>query len=271
MQRLGSHTGFGHLAHDDTAIVSSAANWTIDPTSGIACPANQDEVAALLSAAGLGSTFAATDFSAIYNCQDASTQLTDTGPSGINLGEYAAGVRKYHQTQPGWARFAVHTAKDTSGGWGSTSNSLPDLTTTSAMMLVFAETVAGHTNHREAARIGDFMGFRITAGTTPRFQTTVDATTIVLADPSTPIPLGVVHPFLIRHDITNSRQSGYTDYEKINSPWDAITSSVKRLLIGSGAEIHAVWACLVTGASAERNDSDNKALLQAFNWNVTWS
>ena len=231
--------------------------WTEDATSGFAMPRTLAEWQRLLASASLtGDPLECWDFSA------ASGNITGL-LAGLNLTATAgAPALEYQQTVAGWdaSKWAGPSGDNSSGKFESTSASLPDVSTTSALLGAYVYQAAAPAATREflALGVGVRMAARIT--NTPRFQGN-NGTNAATGGVD---PTGSVQFVIIEINRALSRTAVYTMAEKIVPTWAATMTGKRALLGGAGANAPRLWyryAFEFSGAAAERSQADIKTLM----------
>ncbi len=227
-----------------------------DATSGIYLPAT----AAQWTSLGL------TAPSSLYLCQDAATPLADA-IGAVTLAAGGTGL-SYQTAVSGWTQKATQTTNGTAGRWATTSATLPDLSTTSCLMLVYALPLTPG-----ATRGGMNMG---TTEAAIGFQTGPVTRHISGANATAGVgdPTLAVHPFVIKFDRTNTIQTNYSDLEKVSPTFSTLVTGKRWSLGGEGTitdQVQFLFAARWDGAAAEMSDATVKSMLQKLGWTIPWS
>lgn len=229
---------------------------TSDATSGKYVPISAAEYTAL----GLSTP------ASIWLMQEAIGDLADSVGS-ITL--TANNSPAYQQSVSGWTRKAVKLTDGTANqNFGSSAAGLPDISTTSALLLLYAE----------VSTIGSTRGVALLGTTTAELRalTTPSYRMVSGGNLSTGVsnPTGAVRPIVIKVDRTNSACVAYTDQEKLAPTFDAAMTG-KQLVVGytggTPPTVAYLYGALFTGAAAEKSDAQVKAMLQTLGWTIPWS
>lgn len=245
-----------------TSVTISSVAWTVDPTANLAFPANATEWTAFISGNSLTNW---SNPNSLYNAQDAAPPLGDTiGSTTLPL-VGAGGL--YQQAVPGLTRKGAALTEGTSGGFKSTSASLPDISVTSCLKLawIFFPSSAPAAN-RFVMIVGTNVSIQWTTAKKIIGSSGSNSTT------GTATYSSVLEPCIIKENHTGLVTAIYTSQEKIIPTHGAATG--KQINLGSGGAAAGVtypYAARWDGAAAERSDVDVKALLQAFGKTVPWS
>ena len=247
--RVGPAVGVG-------ADPTSAAGASRDAASGIYVPATSSEWSSLgLTAPGN-----------LWLCQESSGNLADSIGS-ISL--TAVNGPTYQQSVSGWTRKAVSTTDGTANqNFGSTAAALPDIATTSAMLLMYAQvTTIGAT--RGSCLLGTTTTAELRALTTPAYRMLSGANLATGASN----PTGSVRPIVVKIDRTGSTCKAYTNQE-IMAPTFSSGMTGKQVMLGySGGAPPTqliVYAALWQGSAAERTDAQVRSMLQSLGWTIPW-
>ena len=237
---------------------------TKDATSGIYTPATLAEWTTTMAAAGISSG----NPSLLWLLQEASGSVADsigtfTGTAGGTGATYANAVT-------GWSRKGVGTTGDNQTAfWNNNSASLPSLATQSQLALVYAIVTSAPAANRDLFHMANttVIAGGITSANHPRIA--AGATTAI----GTSDAHGVVKPWVLKHDHTNSAQVLYTDTEKLPVTFTALSGQVFRVGGGAATAPAAVWlyACSFFLGAAELTDAQVKKLLQTLGWTVAWT
>lgn len=238
-----------------------------DASSNVYAPASAAQWTQALGVAGITTG----NPSGLWLLQEAAGDAADSIGSFTLTG---GGGRTYQQAMPGWTRVGVKTTSGGQGNFKSTSASLPDISTTSALLLLYVGTVAAVATTRTLAQLGaTFDG-----DTSARLNASEQ---IILARAGTETPGAsvfcdaTVRPVVIKVDRTNNASAVYTDQEKITG---VAAGAGKTVMIGadnaiswdSDALTYMFGALFVAGA-AEMTDAKVKTLLQTLGWTIPWS
>lgn len=241
-----------------------------DATSLVRCPASATEWSDLVAYhVAIGTTnFPATFVpSFLWLCQEASGNLADT-IGGVTL--TANNAPSYSNVVAGWTRVAVGTADGTANQrFASTSASLPDLSTTSALFIGLIAITATPGGVRGVFDLGTTVTeARVT--TTPTARLISGANT---ASGANTLNTGV-KPWCNRFNQTDDTNSLFTDTEKITPTFGATVTGKGVRIGGTGGAAPSaaryLYAVETVGASAELTDAGLKAVLQAMGLTITW-
>jgi hypothetical protein len=202
----------------------------------------------------------------LWLCQEASGNLADSigalpltplnGPS-------------YQQAVAGWTRLGAAIADVTTQRFVLQSGVGPNPGTTSQLWIAYIDVTATPGATRRLWGLGGTTPCDARITNAPVCRLTVDAAS---ADGTANPVGGGVRPYVVLYDRTNSRAVLYTDQEKIVGTYAAgVNDGNKGLGPATGPSAAMVWACLFTGAAAEKSDAQVKSLLQALGWAVPWT
>jgi hypothetical protein len=181
----------------------------------------------------------------------------------------AGSGQSYQQATSGWDRDAVALADNSAGYWYSNSTSLPDLSATSALLLLYWQPPASNpVAVRRVANIGT-TGLIAQLDTAGKVKTFHGANTATGANAVTG---GGVIPLVLKSDHTNSEAAVYLLDERIAPAWGTVTG--KQVLLGGTSAAAAskfLLGALLTGSSAELSHAQVKTLLQTLNWNPSFA
>ncbi len=243
--------------------VSSGVTWTVDATSGKACPADSTEWAALIASLGLTGVVAVPN--SVWLCQETSGDLADS-VGLLTLPD--VGSPLYDQSVTGWARKGVGFDVGSTDAFAAGAGVGPDPSATSSRWLWFALVTTPATTRRLMS-VGGAAGttdFALEVTSTPRPQVNLMATTAV----GGAAPDGLAS---LLYDRTNSLSVGYTDTEKISITYNAgVTDGVKGIGGGVVAAVAAsvVYGCMWHGAEAEFAEASYRTLLEGMGWGIGW-
>jgi hypothetical protein len=233
---------------------------TRDTASGKYVPLTQVEWNTVFSVAGVSAKTLAHS----WGFQDASGNAVAT--TGTNL--TAAGTITYQQAVAGWTRTAQRFAADVLAGQRFAAGTGPNPATQSTLWMCYTQL-----STPSAGRI--FMGTNgavndvLLISAVPRLQLTVNAVNTTGVNNLT----GVVRPFAIQHDRTNSVDAAYSDQEKLVGTFAAsVNDGTKGFGPGAAAppmDILAGWTW--QAANAEWTPAELKAVWQTLNWTIPWT
>lgn len=244
--------------------VSRGLSWSRDATSNKGVPANAAEWTALLASAGVSTG----NPSIVWGMQVASGNLTDS--IGSFTGTAAGTGITYSSAVPGWTRVGITTTEAATGVFTNTDSGLPDLSTTSILVLSYCKINSAPGTFRNIHGAGtspNLMGF-VKSG--PELQVFANASGSTLSGVD---PTGQVRPFVLQHNITSSSQGWYTDQEKLNNIFSAVTGKSVQVCGGANGAADAtnLYTAVFFGAAAEMSQSQIKAVLVALGWSPPWS
>lgn len=228
-----------------------------DATSNIFVPANAAEWATLMTNAGL----ATGNPSLLWLAQEATGSLADS--IGTFTATLAGGPPTYQQAVAGWSRKGISGTDGGSGVFSNTDAGLPDLTTQSILVMLYA-TMTAPVSARGVTDVGAALISGANLTTNPFLQCSAGSTTNGASNPT-----GAVRPVLLLHDQTNNRAATFSDQEKIIAAKRATTG--KRIRILNSYLGSFVYACAFFGSAAELSDAQVKTLLQTLGWTIPWS
>jgi len=259
----------GRASSTSSNVVVSSAAWAIDATSSKARPADATEFTAFLTA-NSGTLSAWSNPTSIYTCQDAATPIDD------KIGAFDLAISglgdAYQQAITGWDTDACTLTDGTTAGWRSLSASLPDLASSSCLLIAYVRMpAAAPAGTRILALMGGVTSANVRlVGGTGVFGTVSGANA---ASGATNMAGAGVIPVALKVDRTGSVQRAYSLDEKL-SPTFSASLTGKSVYLGSNGAAAAVgylWAARWDGATAERSDAEIKALLQALAWAPSWT
>jgi hypothetical protein len=225
-----------------------------DAASNKYVPANPTQWATTTTIAGVPS------ISLGWDMQDVAGSLA---PSVGAISLASEGSRQaYRQAIAGWTRLGVQSLAD---GWLTSDASLPDISTTDTVALVYAkQNIAGATNvdMTWVGALATAAKARVTLA--KKIQALSGATTGVAGASD---PTGSIRPYVININATTITL--YTDQEKVTVAKGAASGKglyVVGGLLGDDATftLAGLWAATMT-------DAQVKSLLQTLNWTIPWS
>lgn len=233
--------------------------FSIDATSKRAVPANAAEWANFLSLVGLSAHSAPSDLWLMQDVPNASSAADAIG--GISL---AASGGAFSTPLSGWSRVGWANATDgTNNRLISTSASLPDPTTTSAMLLAYIAIQSTPAASRQVMLACGNASSVFANVTTNPFPQLTDVSNVGTGTHALDTN---VHPWIVKYDHTNSVSKFYNDLETVSATFAA--GSGKALSFGFGANnAPAMWigyAALFTGSNAEWSDADIATLISSL-------
>ncbi|HEY1554783.1 MAG TPA: hypothetical protein VGF94_08115 [Kofleriaceae bacterium] len=236
------------------------AGVTRDAASGIYCPANATEWAAVLAVAAIASGGP----SNLYLMQDASGALADAIGSAPMT---AAGTASYQQTKSGWSRFAITSADASTVKFSTTA--LPDPATSSCLVIgyMFFPSIPASTRNP------------IVVGTVTSSSMRITATSKVLAVSSgnqvtsaSTYMDGAVRALAFRYNVTAGSLVVFTDSEKLSPTFVAASGQLLDLFSSGTAGAEGwLYAAVFTGSAAELSDAQLKTLEHTLGFSPTWS
>ena len=251
------------ISADPLGTAFSLATVAKDATSNIYCPASAAQWTQALGVAGIGS---GGPFG-LWLCQEASGNLADS------IGSFTltvAGAPTYQNAIAGWTRKALHTTDGGSQGWSTTSASLPNIGSTSCLLLIYLNLTANPAATHIAAVQGTTTSkVEFTSSSVPVITSAGNSQTGSTAVTTTVVPV------VQKVDRTNSVVTLYTLADKITPTFSGTMTGQKLLLgtdVGSGGSpVSYLYAAAFQGAAAELSDARVKSLLQTLGWSPTWS
>lgn len=256
--RLGSRFLFPGPALYPADDEGSSGFTTFDLAAGRGTPASPAEWAA----AG----FPAPDY--YYLCQEASGALIDTGNLGAGKNLSSAGSTAFQQAIAGWTRKAVGNQ-----GLGTAANfqnaTMDNINATSVAWFALLQFVAPTTGNDRLFWGGASANSlqSVSASAVQRLRTGANAANGALSH------VGSVHPHFGVYSLTGSRNTLYSDIEKVNVTFAASAGSTLELVTGT-TDVTLVNQCLLLAGWRGTNadfwtDTTVKAALQAQAWPVS--
>lgn len=254
---------------DDTVIASAGAAWTIDASSGKACPEDANEWSAFMSSLGMGSKVP----SHVWGCQDAASPLTDS-IGGSPMASWGTPSLTYQQSSPGWSRVAAYNPA-AGGGWST--NTAVDPSATSVAMLVYAR-IASASSNRTICYIN--MGTGANVDTIAAFVYGTIGMKAMCDGVETLNSVShhddTVHPWLLVYNRTAGTCTLYTDKGVVSTTYTAdIVPNAMGLARGgqwSSPNAYFLYACAWEGAAAEFTPSEARALIDGLGFPTSgWS
>lgn len=245
---------------------SAIAGVTRDASSGIYCPASAGEWTLLMAAAGL----ATGNPSALYLCQEASGNLADSIGT-FTLTASGTGL-SYQQTVGGWARKAINTTEAATGAFINTDAGLPDISTTSALILGYIKpTTTGTTRAllgMGAAATPIAVERLLTSGF-PRLRCGATLVSGVGGDPTTQ-----VRPWTAQINRTATLATVTDELEKVTTA-TLSTATGKQATLGNlfvtDSTCSYLYAAIFFGAAAELSSAQLKTLLTTLGFAPAFS
>lgn len=243
------------------ATTGSMSSVTLDAGANKYVPSSAAEWTTTLAVAGIASGGP----SNLYLCQEASGTLADS-IGAAPLTQSGAG-HLYQQVTSPWTRLGLRTIDGTVGQKWLNSTTSPNPNTVSTLWLAYiAFPAVAPAAARDLIANQAALDCRVTAA--GKFNVLNGASSVGTAN-----PLGASHPVVVKHDITNSVFTGYTEQEKVVGTY-AVNSSNPMLALGgqttAAADAGYVYVAEFSGAAAELSDAQVKTLLQTLNWTVLW-
>jgi len=237
-----------------------------DATSGKYMPASSAQWTTTMAAAGIGSG----NPSLLWLGQEASGNLADS------IGAFAgtANITAYQQAVAGWAAKAFTLGAGAIANVVTTSASLPDISTTSCLMLGYVLFPASASTNLSVVTMGTTFGAQAFANlnATPKLVGGADPNTVA----GTANPFGGVHPLVVQVNRGGSAAVICTEQEKL-TPTLAANPAGKKLWLGGDSS--QTWAAAGTGhlytaaffgTAAELSVAQLRTLLQTLGWSVAW-
>ncbi len=244
-----------------TSIVVTTT-WAVDGTSGKALPRNVGEWTALMAAAGIVKG----NPSLLWNLGQAGGIAVDA------IGTFNGGITgsgmTFRQTVSGWTTKGVAFADSANGTFVNTDAGLPDLSTTSLLVIGYA-VVSAPTANLALYKVGTTTNIRAFIRTgTVRTQIAHGANSVT----GTVVPTGQVRPFVMRHDKTAGTAMFATDQEKLAPTFSATVTGKSIQIADASLSVPATHIMLVAffGAAAEMTDAEVKTLLTTMGWTIPW-
>ena len=231
---------------------------TRDALSGWYCPASAAEWTELLAGTGIGNP------SNLWGCQDASGNLTDAIGTAPLVPTGVLADLSYEVVIPGWSRFAAQVNTDgVNARWASTDASLPNISTTSAFLLVYWVGPQLPINAtREISKVGGSSGGQLrTSGGKTLLVTLSGGNTAS----GTALLTNSVQLIGIRINRTNSTVSANDLFEQISPTFAAGMTGVGVYLGGNSGDALSgiqgfLMAALWSGSNAELTDAQLQQL-----------
>jgi hypothetical protein len=248
---------------------TSMAGVAQDATSGKFLPANTTQWNTTMAAAGLSSG----NPSALHLLQEASGNPADAIGS-ITL--TASGTLAYQQAASGWSTKGIGTSTGVAGLMQSVSASLPNISTTSMLALVYALVPATAATFRSLFQFGPTFGSQAAAlignSTNKKLRGVADPNFVDGVDDAS----AVVRPFVLKVNRTGAAAALYSDAEKL-APTLTATPTGKGYALGGDNTMSFfpdaftfLYSAVFFGAAAELSDAQVRTLLQTLGWMVAW-
>lgn len=261
---LGASDIGDHLARRGFGSLS----WDYDATSNKPVPSSSTQWIAFLRAMGLADV-AVPD--ALWLLQETSGNPVDS-IGGFTLTATAGSpALAYSQVITGWSRTGIGPSGDNSSGkLENTNTGLPDVLTSSILVVGLIVLQATPAATREFLAVGTTIRMAARLNATPTLQGNNGTNAATGASN----PTAAVRPFALLIDRTNSVTAVYTDQEKVVPTW-ATTMTGKRVLLG-GAGANApqcayIYACAFFGTNAELGATRIKRLIKALGYAASWT
>lgn len=253
------YPGYAHFArrgrHDPLAKV------TKDATSGKYWPSSLTEWNTLLAVAGDTSG----PPSLLWNLQETGTPSTVADSIGAFTGTVTAGspALAFGQAVAGWSRKAVVSADSTTGNITTTSTGLPDLSTTSMLVLAYVQPA-------KPSAIRNLISIGTTTLVTGVFASAVPSLNNGSSFPGTHDATGQVEPWWLQNNVTGTTQALYTLDDHIAATYNARAGKSLRMFSTPPAT-SVLGLAVFTGAAAEKSSATIKAITRTLAWAPTWS
>lgn len=246
----------------------SMAGVAQDATSGKYLPATAGQWTQTLTVAGIGSSGP----SAIHLLQDPSGNPADV------LGTFpltASGTLAYLQAVTGWAAKGIKTSSGVAGIMQTVSASLPDISTTSMLALVYVLLPGAAATTRSYVTFGPGFGFQAACNYTSGTQKAVcldGANTATGVDD----PTSTVRPLLLQIDRTHNVVELCTNLERITPTFATGPTGKAYILGGDNGQTNFpdtaifLYSALFVGSAAELTVSNKRSLLQTLGWSIPW-
>lgn len=250
------------LGSSNDGVSDPMAGVSRDATSLIYCPASSAEWLTTLAAAGLSSAFAP---SSLYLLQEAAGNPADSIAARTLT---RTGVVTYQDPTTGWSRLGIAWADGGNATLLNADASLPDVSTTSHMLLAYVDMPTAAPG---VARAFGGVGTTMTAArisTTPRVQVVAGATANGIAN-----PVNAARPLLIQVNRTAGTATVSTDQEEVST---VNLTGVTGQRIGWGGvgvltpNMTLMYLASFEGAAAEMSTAQKRALLQRLGYTVAF-
>jgi hypothetical protein len=231
-----------------------------DSTSGKYVPANASQWAEALAQAGITSGGP----HGTWLMQEPSGTLADS----IGASTLSVTSMTYANAVSGWTRTAMGATDAGANNvlFNSTDTNLPDQTATSALMIGYIAIGATPAADRGVMLNGGVRGI-VTSTNVPKASNATNTATGASSVTT------VVRPWVIRHNLTLTTQSVFTDLEKV-TPTYAAPVATKRVYFGGLLEtcptIRVLYGAAFKGAAAELTDAQLRTLLTRLGWTIAW-
>lgn len=254
--------GLVHGVKHNSLVYANGLASARDAASGIYTPSTNAEAQAVTVAAGLA--YGAP--TSIWLMQDASGGAVDVNGTN-NLSAF--GTLSFQRSIAGWTRKAIGAADGAVGAEiASVAASLPDVSTTSVLVIAFAALPTAPAASRTLMGLGN-ASYQTRVSTTPSYTIFAGGNSAAGAG-----NLGTgVHPFFLRHNQGASNILFGTDQEISNPTYDPAVTG-KRIDFGgfdqAAADVGYLYAIMYTGAAANWTQAEIKAYLQTLGFSVAW-
>jgi hypothetical protein len=267
----------GATAYGDASSGPSMAGVAKDATRGVYLPATAAQWTTALAVAGIVTG----NPSALWLSQEASGNLADSIGTFTMVGN-GTGLA-YQQSVAGWSTKAVTTIDGDSGKFQNTDSGLPDISTTSILILSYVNLPASFGGtERSIITTGASFHASIGADSAPNSNPAklalaqgggTDGGTQAVAATSTT----GVHPVIVQMNIATSTPAVVTDKDFTTAALSASQSGKKIVLGGdnaavwNGASAGYLYTAAFFGTAAELTKTQIKSLLTTLGWTVAWS
>lgn len=268
---VSSNVSTATTASDATNL--TAPSYTIDATAGVPLPQTAAEWTAFIAAMSLAANGWSTP-DLLHTLQGNASPLVPA----IGTAQLAAtGTVTYQQALTGFATMGVRFDQTAMNYLSSTDASLPDLSSTSALVLALID---AQLLNPGVGQFPNLFGMVSATGfTAEMYQNSLHwyvRNNGNLAQSANQFTARGVVPVIISHNVTALSIAGYSDQDKLLPAYLAVAAT-KLLTLGNntaytatggfGCNYLAAW----WGANAERSAADVKALLTAMNYAPPWT
>jgi hypothetical protein len=240
--------------------------WTVDASSGKACPATNQEWVDFIAYHGL--SIAAPDH--IFLMQESSSSIVSVGSTKtLTVGGTAANI-SYQQSETGWDRKFITFANNGSGYFENANYWPASLAGSSAAILAFGRLLTAPSADRDfLLAMGDAEFARLKFDSSSRMRLIANSNN----GSATSDARGSVRPYMWRLNVTGSENRAASDQDSFTVTFDAPTGDGMYLggSAGSGAHMSCGYWCTWSGANAEISSANIKALQTALGWTPSYT
>lgn len=261
-----SASSSGALSGANFTTVNTSQGTTVqlvtkDATLGWYLPANNTELASLVTRKGLA---AAITGSSLWNLQEASGSFADSvGSAALAV----TGSPGYQQTKAGVSRFVVTSTDASTVKLNTTAT--PNTNASSLLFIGVGYFPSAPAASRNIVSMGSSATQNAVLLSTGKLRAVSSTNNTSGANVVTD---GTIRPIALKYDHTNSTLTLYSDAEKLSPTFLAASgASFSLFSTGTAGAEGWAWGLLLAGAAAEITDAQLKAMFQAMGPTITWT